>query len=40
MANHEMKINLKVWRQKNASDAGRFEEYAVKANPDMSFLEM
>ncbi|MFY7847849.1 MAG: succinate dehydrogenase/fumarate reductase iron-sulfur subunit [Bacteroidia bacterium] len=35
-----MKINLKVWRQKNASDAGRFEEYAVKANPDMSFLEM
>ncbi|MFN7300621.1 MAG: succinate dehydrogenase/fumarate reductase iron-sulfur subunit [Bacteroidota bacterium] len=40
MANQEMKINLKVWRQKNASDAGRFEEYAVKANPDMSFLEM
>jgi succinate dehydrogenase / fumarate reductase iron-sulfur subunit len=40
MANHEMKINLKVWRQKNASDAGRFEEYAVQANPDMSFLEM
>jgi succinate dehydrogenase / fumarate reductase, iron-sulfur subunit len=40
MANHEMKINLKVWRQKNASDAGRFEEYGVKASPDMSFLEM
>jgi len=40
MANNEMKINLKVWRQKNAADAGHFEEYSVTTNPDMSFLEM
>ena len=35
-----MNIKLKVWRQKNANDSGRFEEYTVQANPDMSFLEM
>lgn len=35
-----MKLNLKVWRQKNAKDAGHFEQYTVQANPDMSFLEM
>lgn len=35
-----MKINLRVWRQKNASTAGKFETYNVEANPDMSFLEM
>ena len=35
-----MKINLRVWRQKNSSDPGRFENYNVDANPDMSFLEM
>ena len=36
-----MKFNLKVWRQKNASDPGRFETYAAKdIIPDMSFLEM
>jgi succinate dehydrogenase / fumarate reductase, iron-sulfur subunit len=40
MANNEMKINLKVWRQKNAADTGHFEEYVVTVNPDMSFLEM
>ncbi|MEK0439802.1 MAG: hypothetical protein RLZZ504_718 [Bacteroidota bacterium] len=35
-----MKLNLKVWRQKNADSAGNFEEYKVDASPDMSFLEM
>lgn len=36
-----MKIRLRVWRQKNATSAGRFEEYdADGLNPNMSFLEM
>jgi len=35
-----MKLNLKVWRQKNTNSAGNFEEYKVDASPDMSFLEM
>jgi succinate dehydrogenase / fumarate reductase iron-sulfur subunit len=36
-----MKLTLKVWRQKNPSDAGRMETYETNdANPDMSFLEM
>jgi len=36
-----MKINLKIWRQNNASTSGKFENYTVKdANPNMSFLEM
>lgn len=35
-----MKLNLKVWRQKNAESAGNFEDYKVNASPDMSFLEM
>jgi succinate dehydrogenase / fumarate reductase iron-sulfur subunit len=35
-----MKLTLKVWRQKNASDKGRFETYSVVANEHMSFLEM
>lgn len=36
-----MKIRLKVWRQENAKDAGRFEEYTLdNIIPDMSFLEM
>jgi len=34
-------LTLKVWRQKNASDRGRFVTYAAKnITPDMSFLEM
>ncbi len=37
----EMTINLKVWRQKNANDPGRFEEYLLPGvNEHMSFLEM
>lgn len=35
-----MKLNLKIWRQKNAKDKGRFEKYQVVANEHMSFLEM
>jgi succinate dehydrogenase / fumarate reductase, iron-sulfur subunit len=36
-----MNLTLKVWRQKNAGDAGRFETYEAKeVSPDMSFLEM
>lgn len=36
-----MKINLKVWRQKNSKSAGKFVDYSVDTvNPDMSFLEM
>jgi succinate dehydrogenase / fumarate reductase iron-sulfur subunit len=36
-----MNITLRVWRQKDAHSAGRFEEYSArKLNPDMSFLEM
>jgi hypothetical protein len=37
---NNMKVNLKVWRQKNTADSGHFEEYSVETNPDMSFLEM
>lgn len=37
----EMTINLKVWRQKSATDAGRFEDYLLpNVNEHMSFLEM
>ena len=36
-----MKLTLKVWRQKNASDKGRFETYKLAdVNSHMSFLEM
>jgi succinate dehydrogenase / fumarate reductase iron-sulfur subunit len=36
-----MKLNLKVWRQKNASAAGKMVDYPVDGlNPEMSFLEM
>jgi succinate dehydrogenase / fumarate reductase iron-sulfur subunit len=36
-----MRLTLKVWRQKNAADAGRFAVYeAADVSPDMSFLEM
>jgi succinate dehydrogenase / fumarate reductase iron-sulfur subunit len=35
-----MKLTLKVWRQKNNQDKGRFESYRVDANEHMSFLEM
>lgn len=36
-----MNLTLKVWRQKNAGDAGHFDTYPAKnISPDMSFLEM
>src|SRR6266851_9470108 len=36
-----MDLTLKIWRQKNASDPGRFLTYqATNIIPDMSFLEM
>jgi len=36
-----MNLTLRIWRQKNASDPGRFVTYPAKGvSPDMSFLEM
>lgn len=36
-----MKVRLKIWRQSETSDPGRFESYATpELNPNMSFLEM
>jgi succinate dehydrogenase / fumarate reductase iron-sulfur subunit len=36
-----MKLKLKVWRQKNSSDAGGFATYSIDGiSKDMSFLEM
>jgi succinate dehydrogenase / fumarate reductase iron-sulfur subunit len=36
-----MNLTLRVWRQKNAQDPGRFETYETKeARPDLSFLEL
>lgn len=36
-----MNFTLKVWRQKNRNDEGRFVEYPVRdISPDASFLEM
>ena len=37
----EMKLNLKIWRQKNNQDKGRFVEYQLDGvESHMSFLEM
>ncbi len=36
-----MKYQIKVWRQKNPDDTGKFETYTVEdVIPEMSFLEM
>jgi succinate dehydrogenase / fumarate reductase, iron-sulfur subunit len=36
-----MKINLRIWRQKDGKTPGRFVDYQVDGvTPDMSFLEM
>lgn len=41
MEHYSMNLTLKVWRQKNANDKGRFETYQVKdISSEMSFLEM
>jgi len=36
----EMKLQLKIWRQKNSEAKGYFETYQVNASEHMSFLEM
>ncbi|MCX8020012.1 MAG: succinate dehydrogenase/fumarate reductase iron-sulfur subunit [Chitinophagaceae bacterium] len=41
MEHYVMNLTLKVWRQKNTNDKGRFETYHVKnISSEMSFLEM
>ena len=36
-----MKVRLKIWRQADSGDPGRFETYATpELNPNISFLEM
>ncbi len=35
-----MKLTLHIWRQKNASSAGKMVRYETEANEHMSFLEM
>ena len=36
----DLNLKLKVWRQDNADDHGRFEEYGANGiDTDMSFLE-
>ena len=36
-----MKITLKIWRQRNAKEAGKLETYQLNdVTTDMSFLEM
>ena len=37
----ELSLKLKIWRQKNQDDEGRFIEYDINGlNEHMSFLEM
>lgn len=41
MSKHDMRITLRVWRQKAAGQPGKMETYAADGiSPDMSFLEM
>jgi succinate dehydrogenase / fumarate reductase iron-sulfur subunit len=41
MEHYNMNLTLKVWRQKNSSDNGHFENYQVSdISSEMSFLEM
>ena len=41
MEHQNLNLTLKVWRQKNAQDAGHFETYPVSGiSTEMSFLEM
>jgi len=40
-AHGNMNLTLKVWRQRNNKDKGKFETYKLQGiSPDMSFLEM
>jgi len=41
MSDNTINLTLKVWRQKNSQEKGRFETYsAERISTDMSFLEM
>ena len=41
MEHYTMNLTLKVWKQKNSKEKGRFETYPVKnVSSEMSFLEM
>ncbi len=41
MSHGNMNLTLKVWKQKNKNEKGRFETYRAEGiSPDMSFLEM
>ncbi|MEY3349196.1 MAG: hypothetical protein RLY46_1235, partial [Bacteroidota bacterium] len=41
MQHYSMNLKLKVWRQRNANEQGRFETYDVdNVSSEMSFLEM
>ncbi len=41
MEHYNMNLTLKVWKQKNCKEAGKFETYQVKdISSEMSFLEM
>jgi succinate dehydrogenase / fumarate reductase, iron-sulfur subunit len=41
MSTGTMNLTLKVWKQKNTKERGRFETYQASGiSPDMSFLEM
>ncbi|MEO1449829.1 MAG: succinate dehydrogenase/fumarate reductase iron-sulfur subunit, partial [Bacteroidota bacterium] len=41
MSGESMKINLKIWRQKNRETTGSLKDYALdNVSPEMSFLEM
>lgn len=41
MQHYTMDLTLKVWRQKNSKDKGKFETFPVKGiSSEMSFLEM
>jgi succinate dehydrogenase iron-sulfur subunit len=36
-----VKLNLRIWRQRNADEKGRMVDYSIdEISPDMSFLEM
>jgi len=36
-----MNLTLRIWRQQNGDESGKFVEYPAKdVSPDMSFLEM
>lgn len=40
METQNINLNLKIWRQKNATAKGEIKDYQVNINNEMSFLEM